>query len=105
MTRRTDIISRTNGMIERMVVDDTDLKHGLMVTQQDTTDVERAAQEIRETANWGLTRKEPMRHVAKIPQIVLDRAMREGWFNDSAAWTKWANDPANSIFRTWPGKI
>ena len=45
------------------------------------------------------------RHAAFIPEIGLDRAMREGWLHDKAAWKRWANDPANAAFRTWPGRL
>ncbi len=45
------------------------------------------------------------RHAAIIPQIVLEQSFREGWFNDKSRWKKWANDPANKPFRTWPGNL
>lgn len=45
------------------------------------------------------------RHAAIIPDFVLARAMREGWFNDPKAWRKWANDPDNARFRTWAGHL
>jgi len=48
---------------------------------------------------------EDFRHVAVIPQSVLDRSHREGWFNDREKWSEWANDSANSKLRTWPGRI
>ena len=45
------------------------------------------------------------RHAAYIPDVVLERAFREGWFHDRAAWKRWANDPANAGYRTWPGRL
>jgi hypothetical protein len=45
------------------------------------------------------------RHVALIPETVLNRSMIEGWFNDKQAWKKWANDPANREYRTWRGRL
>lgn len=45
------------------------------------------------------------RHAAYIPQHVLNRAFREGWFHDRAAWKRWANDPDNAKFRTWKGRL
>ena len=45
------------------------------------------------------------RHAAFIPEAVLNRAFVEGWFHDSAAWKRWANDPANAALRTWPGRL
>ena len=45
------------------------------------------------------------RHAAFIPESELNRAFTEGWFHDSAAWKRWANDPANACYRTWPGRL
>ena len=45
------------------------------------------------------------RHAAYIPDVVLERAFREGWFHDRAAWKRWANDSANADFRTWKGRL
>lgn len=45
------------------------------------------------------------RHAAFIPPHVLNQAFREGSFNDREWWKKWANDPDNKMFRTWPGKL
>lgn len=45
------------------------------------------------------------RHAAFIPETELNRAFTEGWFHDKQAWKRWANDPDNSQYRTWPGKL
>ena len=45
------------------------------------------------------------RHAAVIPEFVVRKAFREGWFNDSKAWKDWANDPDNALFRTWHGEL
>lgn len=45
------------------------------------------------------------RHAAKIPTIVLNQAIREGWANDTDQWHKWANDPDNKYLRTWNGSL
>tara|TARA_Y100001973_G_C5198828_1_gene336175 strand:+ start:678 stop:980 length:303 start_codon:yes stop_codon:yes gene_type:complete len=45
------------------------------------------------------------RHVAEVPIIVYNKAVREGWVNDRKAWKKWLNDPDNKLFRTWKGKV
>lgn len=100
------LLSRTNGMYEVMHFDNNNGVEALhTVTHEDLDPILAKVKEINETANWEATRKEPMRHVAVIPQFVLDKAAREGWFNDKAKWTAWANDPVNQCFRTWPGKI
>lgn len=43
--------------------------------------------------------------VALIPENVLNQAFTEGWFHDEDAWRRWANDPANKVFRTTEGTI
>ena len=52
-----------------------------------------------------LTPGDTFRHAAIIPPHVWDQACREGWQNDKARWKKWANDPDNRAFRTWPGTL
>ena len=46
-----------------------------------------------------------LRHVAEVPIIIYNKAVREGWGNDPAAWKKWLNNPDNKLFRTWKGKV
>jgi hypothetical protein len=69
-------------------------------TRQDVTPILKAA-EIRRDMTPG----NELRHAAYIPKVVLDQAFNEGWFNDPKAWKRWANDPANAMFRTWPGNL
>ena len=52
-----------------------------------------------------ITPGKDLRHVAEIPMVVVQRAMREGWFNDGAKIKAWLNDPDNDVFRTWKGKV
>lgn len=69
-------------------------------TRQDVEPIIEAAKILSE-----MTPGREMRHAAFIPKTVLDQAFNEGWFNDPKAWKKWANDPANACFRTWPGRL
>lgn len=46
-----------------------------------------------------------LKHVARVPVTVVEKAMREGWFNDSAAWRKWLSDADNRKFRVWGGRL
>ena len=46
-----------------------------------------------------------LRHVAEIPMVVVQKAMREGWFNDKAKMKAWLNNPDNKVFRVWEGKV
>ena len=52
-----------------------------------------------------ITPGKDLRHVAEIPMVVVQRAMREGWFNDGAKIKAWLNDPDNDVFRTWKGEV
>lgn len=40
-----------------------------------------------------------------IPAAVAERMMREGSFNDEDATKRWLNDPQNSCFRVWKGRV
>lgn len=44
------------------------------------------------------------RHMAYIPETVLNQAMTDGWLHDKVAWKRWLNDPANECYRTWKGR-
>lgn len=49
--------------------------------------------------------KGDLKHVARVPVHIVEKAMREGWYNDQAAWRKWCNDPDNRDFRVWKGRV
>jgi hypothetical protein len=69
-------------------------------TRQDVSHIIAAAKFERETRTPG----KDMRLVGFMPQAVLDDALREGWFHDSAAVKRWLNDPANACYRVWEGR-
>jgi hypothetical protein len=46
-----------------------------------------------------------MKHVARIPVTIYEKAIREGWANDQAAWARFLNDPDNAAFRVWTGRL
>lgn len=50
-------------------------------------------------------RGRPFRLAARVPLAVVDRAIREGWMNDKAAWRRWLNDADNRAFRVTGGRI
>lgn len=67
-------------------------------TQEDVEPLVEVAKTLSE-----LEPSKEMRHAALIPQFVLDQALREQWGPED--WRRWANDPANKAFRTWPGRL
>ena len=44
-----------------------------------------------------------LRHVAEVPMVIYQKAIREGWANDKAKWKKWLNDPNNKLLEL--GKV
>ena len=69
-------------------------------TRQDVEPILAAARILADAAPG-----RDFRHAAFIPDTELNRAFAEGWFHDPAAWKRWANDPANTRFRTWAGRL
>lgn len=69
-------------------------------SRQDVSHIIKAAKEM-----WCDKPPLDMRRVALIPETVLNQSFTEGWFDDPAAWKKWANDPANRDYRTCAGTI
>ena len=51
------------------------------------------------------TQGKDFRHVAEVPMVIYQKALREGWAQDSAQWKKWLNHSDNKPFRTWKGKV
>lgn len=49
--------------------------------------------------------KANMRHVAEIPVTIYEKAFREGWLHDQAAWNRFLNDADNKAFRIWEGRL
>lgn len=69
-------------------------------TRQDVAPIVKAAQIMADEPPG-----KDFRHAAFVPEAVLNQAFNEGWFHDPAAWKRWANDPANAIYRTWQGRL
>lgn len=69
-------------------------------SRQDVTHIVEAAKILAEQPPG-----KDFRHVGFIPETVLNQAFTEGWFGDKAKWKAWFNDPANSDFRTWKGRL
>ncbi len=46
-----------------------------------------------------------LRHVAEIPMVIYQKAVREGWAEDKKKFKEWLNDPDNKMFRSWKGRV
>jgi hypothetical protein len=46
-----------------------------------------------------------LKPVAEIPMVIVEQMMRDGSWNDPAAVKRWLNDPQNSCFRIWRGRV
>ena len=71
-------------------------------TQQNVEPVLEHVKHIKDTT---VKQGMDMRHVAEVPMVIYQKAMREGWSNDEKAWKRWLNNPDNKAFRTWEGKV
>lgn len=67
-------------------------------------DVEPMLDEVKALRDLQAPRSD-MKHVARVPVTVVERAMREGWFHDQKAWDRFLNDPDNRDFRVWEGRL
>lgn len=100
MATKELLLSNFGSFKEVMVVDEERPKDLLIKTLEDCESILERAKVLSE-----LTPGKDFRHVAIIPRHVLDQSMREGWFNDRERWKRWANNPDNRGFRTWPGQL
>jgi|TARA_E500000318_G_C3545822_1_gene206646 hypothetical protein len=96
MTKRTLIDSKTGSTSEFITEDDKIIYH----TKQDIQPVIEHCKALAENKPG-----KDFRHVAEVPMVIYQKAMREGWVKDKAKWKKWLNDPDNKVFRTWQGKV
>lgn len=94
-------VYRNSGGVRRTSIWDDDRPDRLVVhTEMDLGRISENNQELRElhprrSANKLLARG--------VPLTVAEQAIREQW--DERDWAKWLDDPANAIFRVWPGRV
>ena len=88
--------------------DNIDEKLVVQSTQDTAPILERNKVERNEfdvQRNSGMKYKEGWTKVASIPNIVVDKLMREGTWFDKKAMKKGVNDPDNKAFRTGGGWV
>jgi hypothetical protein len=100
MGTREVLLSSLGGFREVMYLDEERPNDLLIKTFEECEPIIEKAKMLSE-----MTPGKDFRHAAIIPKHVLDKAFREGWFNDKKKWRDWANDPSNRAFRTWPGRL
>lgn len=73
-----------------------------LYTEQDCEPVLDLVAAIKETH---VIKPLDFRHVAEVPLVFVDKAMREGWFHDQAEWRRFLNSAEYRRFRTWEGRL
>lgn len=94
------LIAAYNGVTEYQHIDP--MKPGDLIVEA-SQNCANIIEGVKEARNRPVGKE--WRHVAEIPLIFYDKAVREGWVNDKARWHKWLNDPDNAAFRVWNGRI
>jgi hypothetical protein len=97
-TKRT-ITDHKTGYKSEFVTEDDKLHYH---TTQDVAPVIDHVKKLRDNT---LKPGKDLRHIAEVPMIIWQKAVREGWSDDSAKWKQWLNNPDNKVFRTWQGKV
>lgn len=96
MAKRTLIDSKSGFMSEFATEDEKNIYHSSQNVQPILDNVKNLSYD---------TQGKELKHVAEVPMVIYQQAMREGWVHDKAKWKRWLNDPDNKLFRTWPGKV
>tara|TARA_Y100001973_G_C5186072_1_gene327897 strand:- start:699 stop:989 length:291 start_codon:yes stop_codon:yes gene_type:complete len=96
MAKRTIIDTKSGYMSEFVTEDDKNIYHSSQNVQPILDNVKN----LSEVQN-----SKELKHVAEIPMVIYQKAIREGWSKDKKKWKKWLNDPDNKLFRIWPGRV
>jgi hypothetical protein len=96
MAKRTIIDSQSGLISEFATEDDKNIYHTTQNVQPILDNVKNLS--------YNKQRKE-LKHVAEVPMVIYQQAIREGWANDRKKWKNWLNDPDNKLFRIWQGKV
>lgn len=98
--RHTQIYDQNGNILRKIHFNEVD-GDAVLETVEDFTACVESAKILRDHQD----NKAAMRHVARVPVTVVERAMREGWFHDQKAWNRFLNDPDNKDFRVWEGRL
>ncbi len=101
MTNRLHLLSNRGGMKTYIEDNPHDTENPIVHELNDVTEQLAQAKIVRDDLPAG----KDWREVMTIPSFLVNRALREGWFQDSEAWRKIANDPDYAYFRLWRGRV
>lgn len=96
MVKRT-LINHKTGFKSEFVTED---EKSIVQTTQDVKQVIDHAQFLGDQKAG-----KDFRHIAEVPMVIYEKAILEGWANDTDKWKKWLNDNDNKVFRSWKGKV
>lgn len=103
MTTKTTVITQKKNLKSEFITESVGSDEKVVYhTQQNVEPVIEHVKHIKDTT---VKQGMDMRHVAEVPIVVYQQAMREGWANDEKAWKRWLNNSDNKVFRTWGGKV
>jgi hypothetical protein len=103
---RGEIIDRYGAVLRVFHRDAQDPNGKFVIETRENIDMVQAqVDRLREIRASKEGRLKDMRHIAEIPMSIVEKAMREGWLNDRAAWKKFLNDPDNKGLRVQGGRV
>lgn len=99
------ILYQNRDGVRRTLVEDTEKPGQVKVhTQVDLDEILKGIERDREGVVKSVNGHIPTnRHVARIPLTIYEQSVHEQW--DEAKWKSWLNDPQNSPFRVWQGRV
>jgi hypothetical protein len=96
----SDRIYKNADGIRRTLITDPDRPYAPVVkTEQVVDEILDGVARDRDTMNT----RGPNKLVARVPMIIYERAIHEGWDEDD--WKKWLNSSEATPFRIWKGSV
>lgn len=95
LRRLLDHYETPTGRVREWFMYDSETGRAAIQTEHDSAEAQRLASILTDQQT---AEADGMRAERIIPSYVLDRAFAEGWFNDKAAWRRWANSSEGRVF-------
>jgi hypothetical protein len=93
------VYRNSDGVRRTSIVDDADPETLRVFTEVQMDDILKSIERDRDNHKERSTNK----LLARVPLTIYEQSLLEQW--DEADWTKWLNDPDNSVFRVWKGRV